>query len=481
MDKTGLKGFRPPALSLIVVLSLAPAALAQAPVRRVPTLDELSSSFQALSISVTPACVQITTVGFGTLEASSPTMATLLGRQRTSGSGFIVDPAGYIITNAHVVRGARRIQVVLSIPADPSAVAKSIVKPPGKTVEAEVVGSDLETDIAVLKVVNPTGTKLPALPLADSDSLEQGQIVFAFGSPYGLPNSVSIGIVSAVARQRTADDPMVYIQTDAAINPGNSGGPLVDTKGRVVGVNTFVVSEGGGNEGIGFAAPSNIVRHVFDQIRQQGRVRRGVIGVNAQTITPVLAAGLKLPQAWGVIVADVIPESPAALSGIRPGDVILTLDGKVMENGRQFDVNLYRRSPGDTVRLETLRDGEKQIVLVAVGERAEDPARFIDMVNPDRSLIPRLGVLGMEIDPAMMTALAGPRRGGAVLVAARAADAASSDSGLLPGDIILALNGASIGGLADLRREVDALKPGAACVLQVQRQGRLTYVGFEID
>ena len=225
----------------------------------------------------------------------------------------------------------------------------------------QVIGVDQETDLAVLKL--QIDRELTVLELGDSETLSPGELVMAFGSPLGLANSVSLGVVSAVARQIRVDDPMIYIQTDASINPGNSGGPLVDVDGRVVGINTFILSQSGGSEGIGFAVPSNIVRTVYEQIRQFGRVRRGEIGVHSQTLTPELASGLGLPQMWGVVLADVYPGSPAAAAGLRIGDIILTLNGKTMENARQFQVNLYPRRVGETLDLEVLRGSARVPVL----------------------------------------------------------------------------------------------------------------------
>jgi len=184
---------------------------------------------------------------------------------------------------------------------------------------------------------------------------------------------------------------MIYIQTDAPINPGNSGGPLVDMHGNVIGINTLIFSQSGGSEGIGFAAPSNIVKNVYNQIRSTGRVRRGEIGVFVQTITPLLATGLDLPRVGRVVIADVEPYSPAATAGLRIGDIILSLDRKAMENGRQFDVNLYSRSVGDHVILEIQRGEIDKIIKVEIRERPNDPGRFSDMVSPERNLIPKLG------------------------------------------------------------------------------------------
>src|SRR5262249_18348965 len=237
------------------------AAAAPAP----PSLQRLSEGVQQLSDRVRPAVVQIVTSTYAPAKGGS-----LLPRQRGVGSGVILDPDGYIVTNAHVAQGARQVQVVLSPPR--GADGHSVLKARGKVVGAVVVGIDAETDLAVLKV-DEKG--LPSLPMGDSEELRQGQVVLAFGSPLGLEDSATLGIVSWAARQPEADNPMIYIQTDASINPGNSGGPLVDIEGRVVGINTLILSQSGGNEGLGFAAPSNIVKNVFQQIKTSGRVRRG--------------------------------------------------------------------------------------------------------------------------------------------------------------------------------------------------------------
>ena len=238
------------------------------------TLDELNRSLQDLSERVGPAVVQIMTTGYGSIEGTDLSSAGLVVTQRRNGSGVILDSDGYIVTNAHVVKGARRVQVLLAVLPDERAQWRSILKPRGRMVSARIVGIDSETDLAVLKIEEKG---LSSLELGDSDQLRQGQLVVAFGSPFGLGNSVTMGVVSSVARQLRPGDPMIYIQTDASIYPGNSGGPLVDTEGRVVGINTFILSQSGGSEGIGFAAPSNIVRNVFRQIRKTGRVRRGQI------------------------------------------------------------------------------------------------------------------------------------------------------------------------------------------------------------
>src|SRR5207237_7823807 len=243
----------------------------------------------------------------------------------------------------HVVWNATRMDVELPFAATGGAQGRSIIKRRGRLVAANIVGIDHETDLAVIKV---DAAGLPTVPLGDSDALRPGQIVMAFGSPLGFESTVTMGVVSAVARQLEPEDAMIYIQTDAPIKPGNSGGALVDADGRLVGINTLIYSQSGGSEGIGFAAPSNIVKNVFTQIRRNGRVRRGEVGVSPQTITPVLAEALALSEEGGVILADVDPKGAAAKAGLQAGDIVLALDGKPMENGRQFRVNLYTRPIG---------------------------------------------------------------------------------------------------------------------------------------
>ena len=441
-------------------------------------LTELSSSFQALSRRVSPAVVQIFTSGYAPIQEGLGAGTGLVATQRGAGSGVLVDPDGYIVTNAHVVEGARRIQVLLAVPPDESAQWRSILRPRGKRVPAEIVGIDRETDLAVLKIEEKG---LPSLKLGDSDGLRQGQIVLAFGSPLGLENSVTMGVVSSVARQLRSEDPMIYIQTDATINPGNSGGPLVDTEGRVVGINTLIVSQSGGSEGIGFAAPSNIVQHVYSQIRKSGRVRRGHLGLAAQTVTPRLAAGLGLPQNWGVVVRDVLPFGPAYRAGVQIADLILTLDGKVMENARQFRVNLYQRSIGDAVTLEVLRGSQKFTMIISLLERPDDPDSFADFVNHGTNLISELGILAAELDYQVRKMLPPLRDPRGVLVAARAVETPSQGLGFLPGDVIHSINGQPIRDLTVLRAALGGLKVGDPVVIQIERLGRFMFVAFEIE
>jgi serine protease Do len=382
----------------------------------------------------------------------------------------ILSADGYIVTNAHVIEGGRRFVVVVPRPAATGAPGRSAVRAASLEVPARLVGSDQETDLAVLKV---DLSDLSPATLGDSDSLAAGQIVLAFGAPLGLANSVTMGVVSATGRQLRPEDRMVYLQTDTPINPGNSGGPLVDARGRVVGINTLILSQSGGSEGIGFAAPSNIVRYIYEQIRTHRRVRRGEVGVFAQSITPDLAVALKLARAWGVILGDVYPTSPAARAGLRPGDVILSVDGKTVENGRQFDVTVYRRAAGEQVALEVGRGLQRFTVRVPVVER-QDPSRLSDMVTQERNLLPRLGVLGLDLTEELTQYLPGLREARGVVVAAVATDGAAA--GLEPGDVILSAGDAAIRTLLDLKGALDRLPVGAPVVLHVNRRGQLRFV-----
>jgi serine protease Do len=439
-------------------------------------LNSMSDSFEALAEYVGPAIVQIFSTGYAPGDAQ--TTASIIATQRSSGSGVVLDPNGYIITNAHVVEDASTVKVLLPQKVEGNPKAGSIVKPRGKQFDAKIIGVDRETDLAVIKIEEKN---LPFLELGDSDYLRQGEVVLTFGSPLGLENSVTMGVVSSVARQLRPEDPMIYIQTDAPINPGNSGGPLVDTNGKVVGINTFIFTRSGGSEGLGFAAPGNIVKNVYEQIKKYGRVRRGIIGVDAQTIVAEMAIGLKLSRDWGVIIGDVFPGSPAAEAGLKIGDIIFSMDNKIMENGRQFDVNLYRRNIGDDVKLEIIRGSERLNISVKVIERDDDPFRFIEMVNPTENLVPQLGILGIDLNSRIEEMLPRLRKKFGVLVAAISGETPAIDDMLYPGDVIYAVNGSEITGLFSLRSELEKYQAGDAVVLQLQRQGKLMFLSLLLE
>ena len=465
-------------LSLLIFTGLTfPQAAEKPPETKAPdALHELSAALESLSHRAGRAVVQVFSTGFVLNEEEDSGNTALLSRQKSTGSGAIVDPDGYIVTNAHVVKGARRIEVQLA-ESQERAAGHSVLRPSGTKVEAVIVGVDRDSDLAVLKI-NRTG--LPFLAFGDSEQLHQGQLVLAFGNPLGLANSVTMGVVSSMARQIKPDDPMIYIQTDAPINPGNSGGPLLNADGRVVGINTFILTQSGGSEGIGFAIPSNIVQSVVDQIRKNGHVHRGEIGVRAQTITPTLAAGLGLARDWGVILGDVESDGPAADAGLKIGDLVTTLNGKTMENARQMEVDLYRVPVGEKVVLEVLRGSQKLSFEVEVIERDGDPLRFAELVNPEKNIISRLGILGIAIDKQIAQMLPDLRKPYGVVVAARAAGSPYSTE-LNPGDVIHAVNGEPVTSTASLRQALEKLKPTDATVLQIERDSRLMFLDLELE
>ena len=466
---------------LLLTLALSGLVHGQTPEKAPETkptdaLHDLSAALQSLAQHTGRAVVEIFSTGFAISNEEESGNAALLSRQRSTGSGVIISADGYIVTNAHVVKGSRRIQVQIANSLE-RPVGHSVLKPMATKVDAKIVGVDRDSDLAVLKI---DGTGLPFLHFGDSEELRQGQLVLAFGNPLGLANSVTMGVVSSIARQIKPEDPMIYIQTDAPINPGNSGGPLLDADGRVVGINTFILTQSGGSEGIGFAIPSNIVRSVVQQIRKDGHVHRGQIGVYAQTITPSLATGLGLSRDWGVVLADVEPEGPGDTAGLKVGDVVLSLNGRTMENSRQLQVNLYRRPLGEKVNIKALRGDQELNFEVEVIEREDDPLRFADMVKPEENVITRLGILGIDINQKTSQMLPDLRKKYGVVVAARAAGSAYSTA-LDPGDVIYAVNGGVVTSVAALRQALDKLKPTDPTVLQIERDGRLMYLDLEVE
>jgi serine protease Do len=454
-----------------------PAAAAWAgvePPRTANVLEAVSGSFEQISQDVNPSVVQIFVNGY----AAGRGFAGVLTKRQGTASGTIIDADGLIVTNAHVVDRATRIQVLIPARAVSEAGGPGLPVADGAKLDAQVVGVDTATDLAVIRVM---AHGLKPLELGDSSGLKQGQLVLAFGSPLGLGNTVTMGVVSTVARQLAADDVPWYVQTDAPINPGNSGGPLVDTSGHVVGINTLILSQSGGSEGVGLAIPSNTVRYITDQLRANGRVRRAVIGVQIQTVDPTMAAALKLAQPWGVIVADLDPTGSAAGAGVRVGDVILKVDGRPVADVRQFALNLYRHPIGSTAALELVRDDHRLELPVAVTELPEDPTRVLDVVRPEKNLVPELDILGVDIDDKLAAALHSSHDERGVLVAAMSADASPPADRFQAGDVIHAVNRTRIHSLAELRQAVAGMKDGDPVVVQVERQGMLTFVAFELD
>jgi serine protease Do len=292
---------------------------------------------------------------------------------------------------------------------------------------------------------------------------------------------VTMGIVSAVARQADPSTPTVYIQTDAPINPGNSGGPLVDTEGRLVGINTFILSETGGSQGLGFAIPSSLVEFVYGELRKYGRVHRSIIGASLQEITPDLAAGLSLPRQEGVIVSDILPDGPAAKAGLKIGDVIVTLDERPIGALPIAEMIVSTKPAGASVHLEVLRGTQKIPLDIRVAEQKEKVDRLADLVDPAKSLIAKLGIFGVQVDAKLGDDVEDLRIPSGIVVAALSADLSGIETDLQAGDVIHAVNGSPVVTLDGLRAALNAIPPGGAGVLQVERDEKLTYVTFEME
>jgi serine protease Do len=458
----------------ILALSFASSVSAQAESDALRRWDE---SVDALVRRVSPSVVQIMVTGYGAIsEGARGNADVVIGRQKAIGSGFVIDASGYIITNAHVVNGAQRVQVAL--PGGPAggsitgSLASRIT-----VIPARIIGVSREIDLALLKV---DASNLAALPVANYRNLRQGETVFAFGSPQGLRNSVTHGIISAVARQTDPDSPMVYIQTDAPINPGNSGGPLVNLNGEVVGVNTFILSESGGAEGLGFAIPCGVVHVVYEQLRKYGHLHRPEIGVQLQTISPEMAQGLKLARNYGVIISDVVPGGPAETAGVRIGDILLSIDGRNADSLPYVAFHTLSRSAGEKIRFEVLR-GATQIGLdITLKEQPHEMDQVSALADPEKSLVSQLGILGVEIDKNIASLIQDLRDPYGIIVAARAAGAVG-EIPLTTGDVIRSFNGEPMTTLDRLRAALKALPPNAPIVLQIQREAKLQFVTFSLE
>jgi serine protease Do len=496
-SRTQAKRLSKPALALILILiipalsaqqsqkpSPQPAensqaekssAVSQSSAEAFQTLAQFNDALVALAAKVSPAVVQILVTGYGPLHEEDRAQTALIVRQHAVGSGVVVDPNGYIMTNAHVVEGAQRIQVALPLADD---TGRAIPLGKRHILEAKLLGVHKETDLALLKIDD---TEMPTLPLLAQPRPRVGQLVFAIGSPEGLQNSVTMGVISAVARQADPDKAMTYIQTDAPINPGNSGGPLVDMNGNVLGINTFILSQGGGSEGLGFAIPARVVDFVYHSLRKYGHVHRTEIGAVAQDITPTLADGLHLPQRWGVVVADVKPDGPAAAAGLQIQDIILMADGRRIDTLPSLTSALYLHRLDQVLRLEILRGQERKTLLVPAIEHHDQIDQLLDAADPDKSLVPRLGVLAIDFTADLKGQLPSLRIPSGVIVIGRAADLIMPDTGLQAGDVIHALNTTSIDSMQTLRDVVAALKTGDPVVLQVERDGGLMYLSFEME
>ncbi len=370
-------------------------------------------------------------------------------RQSGLGSGFIIDRDGTILTNYHVVDGADKITVTLS---------------DGQSYTGKVVGKDQKTDIAIIKI--DAHQDLPTVNLGDSDQLQVGEWVMAIGDPFGLDHTVTSGIVSAKGRHIGNGPYEDFIQTDASINPGNSGGPLVNLRGEVVGINTAIFSQSGGNIGIGFAIPTNLVKDLLPQLRAKGKIVRGFLGATIQKVTPEIAETMELKQAQGALVSDLTKDGPAERAGVKIGDVILALDGKQIKDSADLPLQVARLAPGKTVQAKVLRNGKELTLPITVGEIKENEV----VASAERG---ELGLAVQKLTPEIAEEL-GLERTEGVVVTGVTPGSAADDAGLQRGDVIAEVNRHPVRTVADFERETAKTGKGRSVLFLVRRgQGSL--------
>jgi len=356
-------------------------------------------------------------------------------REHSLGSGVIVSSDGYVLTNNHVVEGANEIKVSLG---------------DQREFPAHIVGTDQKTDIAVVKV---NQKDLPVISLGDSSSVHVGDFALAIGNPFGLGRTVTMGIISATGRGNLGiEDYEDFIQTDAAINPGNSGGALINVQGDLVGVNTAIITGGGGgNQGVGFAIPVNMARNVMDQIIKHGKVVRGRLGVVIQEVTPEIAKAFGLAEPHGALVSDVTPGSPAAQAGIKSGDIILQMNGQRINDCGELQVKVSLTAPGTLVRLNVLRDGHEHEIDVKLGEMTSTSEHA---AAEGEESGPKLGIVLEDLTPQVARQLGIPANTFGAVITQVEPGSVAQEAGLRRGDVIQEVNHTSIANANDARRVV---------------------------
>ncbi|GIW21855.1 MAG: serine protease [Candidatus Sericytochromatia bacterium] len=381
--------------------------------------------------------------------------------QQGLGSGVIVKSDGTVLTNNHVVDGADEISIVLS---------------DKRRFKAKIIGTDPKSDIAVIKIENPKD--LPLAKLGDSSSLEVGEWVLAIGNPLGLSSTVTAGIISAKDRSNVGvADFEDFIQTDAAINPGNSGGALVNLKGEVIGINTAIASKTGGYMGIGFAIPINMAKKVMNDILTKGKVTRGFLGIQIQNLNDNLSKALKIPQnTTGIVVGDVYKNSPADKAGIKSNDVIIKLDGQSVEDVNSFRNEIANKNPGETVKLDIIRNSKNISINVKLGELNQ---RSFETEEENMEL--QTEKLGFTVEPltdVLKNRLGINRRINGLVVSKVEEGSSAEEAGLLVGDVILEINRNKIDNISDFNKIVKEIKSGDSILLKIHRNGSNLLIAF---
>ena len=447
-------------------------------------LTSLDRAMEAVASRVTPAVVNVAVTSRGSgefaggqIQGLPPGLQQFFGPmfqqpqqpqiEHGVGSGIIISPDGYIVTNDHVVDGATQIRVTLN---------------DRRTLNAKVVGVDKLTDIAVLKV---NATNLPAIVWGDSTKLQPGQTVLAFGSPFGyFQFSVTRGIVSAVNRPNPYSDdlrkPGGYIQTDAAINPGNSGGPLVNAHGELVGINTFIISNSGSFAGAGFAIPSQIARATTEQIIKSGKVEHGYLGISMNDVTPDNAHFFNLPDSTGAIVAQITPDSPASRGGVKTGDVISELNGQKIVNGSALQVAVTEMAPGTKIALGVIRDGKPATLNLTVGE-FHNKTDVAGNGGDDEQPNGKIGLEVAELAPEARQQFNVPDHVHGVVVQNVRPASPAGEAGIQPGDVILEIDRKPTESISQFADELRQNKDGKDLLMLVWSKGNASYRTIHAD
>ncbi len=450
---------------------------AGAPVNAPATAAAALPDFSGLVTQVKPAVVSITTKLAPSPAADEDGMpmpfpfnqfphrgGPQMHGSEARGSGFIVDASGIIVTNNHVVKDAKSVSVTMD---------------DGTQLDAKVIGRDPRTDIAVLKI--DAKKPVPYIQLGDSATVKPGQWVVAMGNPFGLGGTVTAGIVSANGRDIGAGPYDQFIQVDAPINQGNSGGPLFTQDGKVVGMNTAILSPSGGSIGIGFAIPSDMIKNVVQQLETSGHVTRGYIGVQAQNVSDTMAKALHLSENAGALVAGVQADTPAARAGLEPGDVITSVNGKVVKNPRDLALDIASVKPGDEAKLQVLHDGDTRSVSVKVGELPSEQTASADTGNHEQK--GRIGLALAPLSPDMRDQLSVPDgTQGAVVRDVRPGSPAEA-AGLQPGDVIVGVGSQKV---SSPNEAVSAIRKATggkdhAVALRIIRNGNAAFVAVNLD